>query len=102
MRTRLGTACFVTAVALAASDCATVHNLPLNTPSANPLAKVVGSAVAAEAAELKREGDTDGRVTVREVECLAACAGAPMAQVNKPYHENLTPEKIDAILDSLD
>ncbi len=43
----------------------------------------------------------DGKVTLREVECLGACCGAPMMQVDRDYHENLTPEKIDAILDRL-
>ncbi len=36
-----------------------------------------------------------------EEECLAACCGAPMMQVNHVYHENLTPEKVDKILDSV-
>ena len=36
-----------------------------------------------------------------EEECLAACCGAPMMQVNHVYHENLTPEKVDEILDSV-
>ncbi len=44
----------------------------------------------------------DGKVTLKEVECLGACCGAPMIQVNKTYHEFLTPEKIDAILDTLE
>lgn len=48
------------------------------------------------------ETTPDGKVTLREVECLAACCGAPMAQVDKQYHENLTPEKLDAILAALD
>ncbi len=43
----------------------------------------------------------DGLVTLREVECLAACGAAPMMQVDKTYHENLTPEKIDGILKDL-
>ncbi len=43
----------------------------------------------------------DGQITLKEVECLAACAGAPMMQVNRDYHENLTPERIDAILETL-
>lgn len=38
----------------------------------------------------------------REEECLAACCGAPMMQVNHVYHENLTPEKVDEILDGLE
>jgi len=42
---------------------------------------------------------TDGRYTLKEVECLCACAGAPMMQVNKDYHENLTPDRVDAILE---
>ena len=37
-----------------------------------------------------------------EEECLAACSGAPMMQVNHVYHTDLTPEKIDKILDDLD
>jgi NADH-quinone oxidoreductase subunit E len=36
-----------------------------------------------------------------EEECLAACCGAPMMQVNHVYHENLTLEKVDQILDSV-
>lgn len=45
---------------------------------------------------------SDGKFTLRQVECLAACAGAPMFQIGKHYHENLTPEKIDAILAKLE
>ena len=46
---------------------------------------------------------SDGRYTLKGVECLAACVGAPMMQVNDlEYHEKLTPEKVDAILDRLD
>ncbi len=48
------------------------------------------------------ETTNDGKFTLREVECLAACAGAPMFQINKKYYENLTPEKIDSILDELE
>ena len=47
------------------------------------------------------ETTEDGNITLKEVECLAACAGAPMMQVNREYHENLTPERIDDILDGL-
>ena len=38
----------------------------------------------------------------KEEECLAACCGAPMMMVDHVYHENLTPEKVDEILDALD
>lgn len=36
-----------------------------------------------------------------EEECLAACCGAPMMQLNHVYHENLTPEKVDDLLDAV-
>jgi NADH-quinone oxidoreductase subunit E len=49
------------------------------------------------------ETTADGRITLKlEEECLAACAGGPMMTVNGHYHENLTPEKVDAILDGLE
>lgn len=49
------------------------------------------------------ESTDDGRIYLKpEEECLAACAGGPMMQVDHVYHEQLTPEKIDAILDNLD
>lgn len=45
----------------------------------------------------------DGRFTLRlEEECLAACCGAPMMTVDGQYHENLTTEKIDEIIDGLE
>lgn len=46
------------------------------------------------------EVSADGKVGLKEVECLAACVGAPMLQLNKEYIENLTPEKIDEMLGS--
>jgi len=48
------------------------------------------------------ETTPDGRFTLKEVECLGACCGAPMLQIGKRYYEHLTPERIDSILDSLD
>lgn len=47
------------------------------------------------------ETTADGKFTLREVECLAACAAAPACQVGKKYYEKLTPEKIDQLLDEL-
>jgi NADH-quinone oxidoreductase subunit E len=48
------------------------------------------------------ESTADGRVYLkREEECLAACCGAPMMVVNGHYHENLTTESVDQILDGL-
>lgn len=49
------------------------------------------------------ESTPDGRIFLKEEEeCLAACCGAPMMQVNHVYYEHLTPEKVDQILDSLE
>src|SRR5262244_4538499 len=47
------------------------------------------------------ETTADGRFTLSEVECLGSCGTAPMFQLNFDYHENLTPEKIDQVLDKL-
>ena len=41
----------------------------------------------------------DGRFTWQEVECLGACANAPMAQINDNYFEDLTPETMAQIID---
>jgi len=51
-----------------------------------------------------KPGETtpDGRFTLIEVECLASCGTAPVVQINETYHENLTPEKLDRILDGLE
>ncbi|MCY4051495.1 MAG: NADH-quinone oxidoreductase subunit NuoE [Gammaproteobacteria bacterium] len=43
----------------------------------------------------------DGKFTLREVECLAACAGAPMMAIDHDYYENLDEAKIDLILEGL-
>ncbi len=43
----------------------------------------------------------DGLFSLEEVECLGACCGAPAMQVNYSYHENLTPQKIDQLIDEL-
>ena len=49
------------------------------------------------------ESTTDGKFYLKcEEECLAACCGAPMMMINHVYHENLTPEKVDQILDALE
>lgn len=44
------------------------------------------------------ETTADKKFTLKEAECLGACGGAPMFQIGRTYYENLTPEKIDAIL----
>ncbi len=48
------------------------------------------------------ETTSDRRYTLKEVECLGACCGAPMLQIGRTYYENLTPAKVDEILAKLD
>lgn len=49
------------------------------------------------------ESTPDGKFYLkREEECLAACCGAPMMQVDHVYYEHLTPEQVDRVLDSLE
>ncbi len=49
------------------------------------------------------ESTADGRIFLkREEECLAACCGAPMMMVDHRYHENLTTDDVDRILDELE
>jgi NADH-quinone oxidoreductase subunit E len=48
------------------------------------------------------ESTPDGKFFLkREEECLAACNNAPMMMIDHVYYENLTPEKVDQVLDSL-
>ncbi|HLC18396.1 MAG TPA: NADH-quinone oxidoreductase subunit NuoE [Thermodesulfobacteriota bacterium] len=51
-----------------------------------------------------RTGETtrDSRFTLSTVECLGSCGTAPMMQINDDYYENLTPERVDEILDGLE
>jgi len=45
------------------------------------------------------ETTADGRFTLAEVECLGACVNAPMMQVDKDYHENLTVDALEGVLE---
>jgi NADH-quinone oxidoreductase subunit E len=46
-----------------------------------------------------KEDTPDGVFHLEEVECIGACCWAPAMQVNYDYHENLTPQKVDEVLD---
>lgn len=48
-----------------------------------------------------KQSTPDGVFSLEEVECLGACCGAPAMQVNYDYYENLTSQKIDALIDDL-
>ncbi len=47
------------------------------------------------------EMTADGMFSVHEVECLGSCGTAPVLSLNKQYHDNLTPEKIHELIDTL-
>ena len=47
------------------------------------------------------QATADGRFSLTTVECLGSCGTAPMMQINDDYYEDLTPEKVDRILESL-
>jgi NADH-quinone oxidoreductase subunit E len=46
------------------------------------------------------ETTSDGEWTLRTAECLAGCGSAPVVQIDETYHENLSIEQLDALLDS--
>ena len=48
-----------------------------------------------------KTGETTADGLFEESECLAACANAPMMQIDLDYHTDLTPEKIDAAIDAV-
>jgi NADH-quinone oxidoreductase subunit E len=47
------------------------------------------------------ETTSDMKYTLIEVECLGSCGTSPVIRINEDYYENITPEKLDAILDGL-
>ena len=47
-----------------------------------------------------RETTSDGLFSLEEVECIGACCWAPAVQVNYDFHDNLTPEKMDIVLET--
>jgi NADH-quinone oxidoreductase subunit E len=44
----------------------------------------------------------DGRFTLSVVECLGSCGTAPVVMLNDAYHENMSSERLDALIDGLD
>jgi NADH-quinone oxidoreductase subunit E len=47
------------------------------------------------------ETTADGEFTLQEVECLGSCGTAPMMQCNLKFYENLTPDRVEALLAEL-
>lgn len=73
------------------------HNLSCTLAGAKDLLAHVKRRLGVEPGETT----ADGRVTLQSVECLCACEAAPMAQVDDRYELNLTPDKIDRLLEGL-
>jgi NADH-quinone oxidoreductase subunit E len=73
------------------------HNLSCHLAGAVKLVDYLEQRLGIEVGETTE----DGRVTLLTVECLCACEAAPMMQVDDHYELNLTPEKIDRILEGL-
>ena len=50
----------------------------------------------------EEETTSDGKFTLKTVECLGACGGAPVVQINDTYYENMTRAKIEEIVSKLE
>ncbi|PIQ23460.1 NADH-quinone oxidoreductase subunit NuoE [bacterium (Candidatus Blackallbacteria) CG17_big_fil_post_rev_8_21_14_2_50_48_46] len=73
------------------------HTLSCALAGAEPLIEHMQKKLGIQAGETT----PDRQFTLTRVECLASCGTGPMCQINREYHENLTPEKFDALIDSL-
>jgi NADH-quinone oxidoreductase subunit E len=100
--------------AIAALEVATFYTMYRHRPMGRYVIEVCtniscllcGSEAVVEQLEKKlgiKMGETtaDGKFTLKEVECLGACVGAPMMQIGKQYYENLDAPKLDKILAGL-
>jgi NADH-quinone oxidoreductase subunit E len=76
---------------------AVCHNLSCHLAGARGIIERLRARLGIEPGETTE----DGRVTFLTVECLCACEMAPMLQVDDRYEGNLTPEKVDRLVDAL-
>jgi NADH-quinone oxidoreductase subunit E len=76
---------------------AVCHNLSCHLAGAKTIIEHLERRLGIEAGETT----PDGRVTLQSVECLCACERAPMMQVDDRYEFDLTPEKVDRLLEGL-
>lgn len=74
------------------------HNVSCSMRGAEPLLAYVQERLGIQPGETTQ----DGRFTLSTAECLGSCGTAPMMMVNETYHENLTREAIDALLEGLE
>ena len=73
------------------------HNISCALIGADSLTQYLEKKLAIKKGETTR----DNLFTLITVECLGSCATAPMMQINQDFYENLTPAKVDAILEEL-
>jgi len=73
------------------------HNISCMLNGADDLISYLETKLGVKTGEVSK----DGLVSVKKVECLGACIGAPMCQIGDKYYENLTEQRIDEILGSL-
>jgi len=71
------------------------HNLSCALSGAEKILRQIEKKLGIRAGEVT----PDGRFRLSAVECLASCGSGPAMQVNDAYHEHLTPEKVDALLE---
>jgi NADH-quinone oxidoreductase subunit E len=76
---------------------AVCHNLSCHMAGARDILAHVKRRLGIEVGETTE----DGRITLQSVECLCACEAAPMMQEDDHYELNLTPQKVDGILEGL-
>jgi len=73
------------------------HNISCMLNGADDLISYLETKTGVKTGEVSK----DGLVSVKKVECLGACVGAPMFQIGDQYYENITQERIDEILENL-
>ncbi len=73
------------------------HNLTCSLAGAEPLIRHIEARLGIRAGETT----PDGKITVKRMECLAACGEGPAIQVDGEYHGRMTPEKLDVLLEKL-
>jgi len=74
------------------------HNLPCSLLGAEPIIEHLGKRLGVGEGEVTQ----DGRFSFRRIECIGRCDGAPAMLVDADYHGNLTPEKMNSILEQYD
>lgn len=73
------------------------HSISCMLNDADELISYTEDKIATKTGEISK----DNKVSIKKVECLGACIGAPMCQIGEDYYEDLTKEKIDQILENL-